>query len=463
MANTGLSCRRIAVHFGVNHTVIIRLVQRYRQTGSVEDRPRAGRPRKTTPREDRNLSRQARLKPFSSADQLRRLWPIGGRTAANVLFDQLGRKRNDRVYRERIDHLDQMRDEEVRKIYRFNKESIRFICNLLRDKLQQLTKRSQALSVELRQEKSATEICLPTSQTKEQTPSSTVRGSTARSSTAIGCKARGTTAKGSRAEGSKTAMGRNADRRTSRATTPYWKQQPINPKNFQILIQRALVTFIPELKDFRDLVTFHIGHQYSKASEKKSDIDLDVMKIHALLEEEPRGSYKVNYIVTEGGRIIDLQYDNKFTINLGEFKLLKKYRVYDEKMSLPSHALCFESAPFPLNSFEEAIGLFKNPPVVAINSITNLQDHHQGISIRGEITRINIHIKLALFIYRKIDSIRAGTFRGCRKPLQGVASDQYNYEASLHQSKVVEGEGLHDQWFLCWGQDCGQEFEGHGV
>ncbi|CAG2255588.1 unnamed protein product [Mytilus edulis] len=157
--------------------------------------------------------------------------------------------------------------------------------------------------------------------------------------------------------------------------------------DFQILIQRALVTFIPELKDFRDLVTFHIGHQYSKASEKKSDIDLDVMKIHALLEEEPRGSYKVNYIVTEGGRIIELQYDNKFTINLGEFKLLKKYRVYDEKMSLPSHALCFESAPFPLNSFEEAIGLFKNPPVVAINSITNLQDHHQRISIRGEITR----------------------------------------------------------------------------
>ncbi|VDI69859.1 Hypothetical predicted protein [Mytilus galloprovincialis] len=199
--------------------------------------------------------------------------------------------------------------------------------------------------------KSATEICLPTSQTNEQTPSSTVRGSTA-----IGSIARGTTAKGSRAGGSKTAMGRNADRRTRGATTPDWKQQPINRKrvttdlesllphtdilsipneafipnktdhdnlfsDFQILIQRALVTFIPELKDFRDLVTFHIGHQYSKTSEKKSDI-------------------------------------------------------------------CFESAPFPLNSFEEAIGLFKNPPVVvAINSITNLQDHHQRISIRGEITR----------------------------------------------------------------------------
>ena len=89
MANTGLSCRRIAVHFGVNHTVIIRLVQRYRQTGSVEDRPRAGRPRKTTPREDRNLSRQARLKPFSSADQLRRLWSIGGRVSVRTVIRRL--------------------------------------------------------------------------------------------------------------------------------------------------------------------------------------------------------------------------------------------------------------------------------------------------------------------------------------------------------------------------------------
>ncbi|CAG2241208.1 unnamed protein product [Mytilus edulis] len=43
---------------------------------------------------------------------------------------------------------------------------------------------------------------------------------------------------------------------------------------FTTTIPRALVTFIPELKDFRDLVTFHIEHQFSKASEKKSDIIL---------------------------------------------------------------------------------------------------------------------------------------------------------------------------------------------
>lgn len=46
--------------------------------------------------------------------------------------------------------------------------------------------------------------------------------------------------------------------------------------------------------------------------------DLDVLKVLALLEEEFRGHYKVNYIITELGRIVELQYDNKFNINMGE-------------------------------------------------------------------------------------------------------------------------------------------------
>lgn len=67
--------------------------------------------------------------------------------------------------------------------------------------------------------------------------------------------------------------------------------------------------------------------------------DLDILKIHALLEEETRGHYKVNYIITEAGRILELQYDNKFNINMGDFKLIKKFRLFDEKISLPSHGL----------------------------------------------------------------------------------------------------------------------------
>ncbi|CAG2202918.1 unnamed protein product [Mytilus edulis] len=296
--------------------------------------------------------------------------------AANVLFDQLGRQRNDRVYRERIDHLDQMRDEEVRKRYRFNKESIRFICNLLRDKLQQPTKRSQALSVELQSKKYKRRVQhkFVYQQAKQKNKRQVQQSEVAQPKEAEPevAKQPWVETQTEEPEELQLQIGNNS-RLTAKIVTDNELHQTLIPNShginlvhsigiqhrvttdlesllphtdilsipneafipnktdhdnlfsdFQILIQRALVTFIPELKDFRDLVTFHIGHQYSKASEKKSDI-------------------------------------------------------------------CFESAPFPLNSFEEAIGLFKNPPVVAINSITNLQDHHQRISIRGEITRYPQH------------------------------------------------------------------------
>jgi transposase len=59
MHNGGFSHRRVANHFRVNHFIILRLMQRFRQTGNVTDRPRADRPRKTMPREDRLISRQA--------------------------------------------------------------------------------------------------------------------------------------------------------------------------------------------------------------------------------------------------------------------------------------------------------------------------------------------------------------------------------------------------------------------
>ena len=49
MHNGGFSHRRVADHFRVNHSIIVRLMQHFRQTGNVT---RTGRPRKTTPRED---------------------------------------------------------------------------------------------------------------------------------------------------------------------------------------------------------------------------------------------------------------------------------------------------------------------------------------------------------------------------------------------------------------------------
>ena len=60
MHSGGLSHRRVAVHFRVNHFIIVRPMQRFRQTRNVTDRPHAGRPRKTTPRGDMLISRRAR-------------------------------------------------------------------------------------------------------------------------------------------------------------------------------------------------------------------------------------------------------------------------------------------------------------------------------------------------------------------------------------------------------------------
>ena len=42
--------------------------------------------------------------------------------AANIMFDHLGRKRKDRVFRERSE-INTMTDEEIRKRYRYGKDN----------------------------------------------------------------------------------------------------------------------------------------------------------------------------------------------------------------------------------------------------------------------------------------------------------------------------------------------------
>ena len=78
MHNGGFSHRRVADHFRVNHSIIVRLMQCFRQTGNVTDRPRPGRPRKTTPKEDGIISRRARQLPLSTAGALRGNLAFGG-------------------------------------------------------------------------------------------------------------------------------------------------------------------------------------------------------------------------------------------------------------------------------------------------------------------------------------------------------------------------------------------------
>ncbi|KAK7107428.1 hypothetical protein V1264_015361 [Littorina saxatilis] len=55
----GVSKCEVARQLGVSHSVIVRLNQRFQTTNNVEERPRLGRPKKTTHREDRFIQRQA--------------------------------------------------------------------------------------------------------------------------------------------------------------------------------------------------------------------------------------------------------------------------------------------------------------------------------------------------------------------------------------------------------------------
>ena len=85
MHNGCFSHRRVADHFRVNHSIIVRLMQRFRQTGN----PRAGRPRKTTPREDRLISRRARQRSFSTAGALRGNLAFGGHISTRTVIRRL--------------------------------------------------------------------------------------------------------------------------------------------------------------------------------------------------------------------------------------------------------------------------------------------------------------------------------------------------------------------------------------
>ena len=73
MLTTGISARDVARHFQRHESTISRLLNRLQQTGNVADRFRSGRPRKTTPPEDRFLTTSSRHNNFLSSRKLGRL------------------------------------------------------------------------------------------------------------------------------------------------------------------------------------------------------------------------------------------------------------------------------------------------------------------------------------------------------------------------------------------------------
>ena len=79
----------VADTFNVSQRQVQRIRKRYEETGDVFDKPRSGRPRKTTAREDRLLARKSKASPFSTAAELHETWspevPMSTRTVCQIL------------------------------------------------------------------------------------------------------------------------------------------------------------------------------------------------------------------------------------------------------------------------------------------------------------------------------------------------------------------------------------------
>lgn len=93
MLRGGVTVGAVAAHFGVHHTTIYRLARRFQVTGSVNDRPRSGAPRVTTPRQDRRICRSHLADRFQTAVDTARATlgvqnrPISSRTVRRRLAD----------------------------------------------------------------------------------------------------------------------------------------------------------------------------------------------------------------------------------------------------------------------------------------------------------------------------------------------------------------------------------------
>ena len=80
----GVTKREVARRLQVSISVIVRLIQRYIATGRVQERRRSGRTKKTNPREDRLIERQALQTRTASSSIIRR----HVRVAANINISQ---------------------------------------------------------------------------------------------------------------------------------------------------------------------------------------------------------------------------------------------------------------------------------------------------------------------------------------------------------------------------------------
>jgi len=71
MLHGGMQAKAVAAHFGVAASTISRLKGRFNETGSVQDRPRSGRPKKKSDADDRYIAVTSRRNKLTSTLNLR--------------------------------------------------------------------------------------------------------------------------------------------------------------------------------------------------------------------------------------------------------------------------------------------------------------------------------------------------------------------------------------------------------
>ncbi|GFR94373.1 transposable element Tc1 transposase [Elysia marginata] len=90
LLQAGLPICEVSTCMNVNRTTIFRLRQRLHETDTVSDRPRSGRPRYTTQRQDRNLVRNHMNNRFLSASASSR--QTRGRNNQRISANTVGRR-----------------------------------------------------------------------------------------------------------------------------------------------------------------------------------------------------------------------------------------------------------------------------------------------------------------------------------------------------------------------------------
>lgn len=81
----GVSVNDVATQFRCHRNTITRLQRRYRATGDIIDRPRSGRPRATTPRDDRYVTLVHLRDRFKTAESTARECGVSNQTILNRL------------------------------------------------------------------------------------------------------------------------------------------------------------------------------------------------------------------------------------------------------------------------------------------------------------------------------------------------------------------------------------------